>query len=198
MFDMEDEWKRLWSMAAVNNIYLGAPGVSSLTKPGCANSYSEHFQWISTNVYAKCPQVSDSCGNLSPMGYAKHMESKMLPFMSSTERPRQDPCPRHFIAFLLLPGADGTTDNDQGGNNSGYFEKSGKKAFLEAPMVFLHLLQLSIVLWTTLVVVQNKCNPKPGLPPRYLLSYHLTSRRAHWGLSIKVWQLLSAKASSRA
>lgn len=99
------------------------------------------------------------------MGYAKNMESKMFPFMSSTERPRQDLCPRHLIAFLFLPEADGTTDNDQGGNNSGYFENIAKKSFLEAPTVFLHLLQVSIVLWTTSVVAQNKCDPKPGLTP---------------------------------
>lgn len=186
-------------MATVRNIYLGAPGVSSLTKPACANSYSGHFQGISTDAYAECAQVWDSCGNLSPKVYAKNMESKMSPFMASTERPRQDPRPRHLIAFLFLPGADETTDNDQGGNKLGFFKNQGKKALLEVSKVFLHLLQLNIVLWTTLMVVQNKCDSKPGLTPsRYPLSYHLTSRRAYWGLSIKVWQLLSAKANSRA
>lgn len=42
-------------------------------------------------------------GYLSPVVYAKNMESKLSPFMASLERPRQGLSPRHLIAFLSLP-----------------------------------------------------------------------------------------------
>lgn len=40
-----------------------------------------------------------------------------------------------------------------------------KKHFWRHPKVFLRLLQPSMVLWTALMVVQNKSDPEPGLTP---------------------------------
>lgn len=103
MSNMEEQWRGHWEMATVSNILLGGSRSFQFACANFCSEYCEYFQEICIYVYAGHPQVWDPQGNLTLVVYAKNTESKMSPFMASSERPRQDPSLRHLIAFLSFP-----------------------------------------------------------------------------------------------
>lgn len=122
----------------------------------------------------------DSQRNLSPVVYAEDTGSKISPFRPPSEQPSQIQV-FHTHCILIFARADEATDNVQGWNKFGCLKNHLERNFWRHLKVFLHLLQLSMVLWAGLIVEQTRVTQSQVSPRPYLFREHLRGRRARTG-----------------
>lgn len=90
--------------------------------------------------------------------------------------PSQDPRPPHSLLYCCQ--SRWSYWQCPGLKQIWMLEKSAKRIFWRHLKVFLHLLQLSMVLWAGLMVVQSKNDQSQVSPRWYLFREHLRGRRA--------------------
>lgn len=196
MSEMEEQWRKHSNTATLSNTLLG--GSRSLkekqtpnpTNPSAnfSREYCEYFQEICTCVYAEHPQVWDSWRNLSPVGYAKNMESKMSSFMAFSGRPIHDPSPRHFVAILSLPEQTNLLTMARAETGLSPLKNQGKPPIFGGIQRYFCIFSNSaVILWTALMVLHSKCDPNPGLT--HSLPAQLPLDRQQSSLGVKQWCL---------
>lgn len=154
---MEEQWRECWNMATVSNILVG--GFRSF-------QFTHKFlvQISAVNIFrksedAECPQEQILVG-IWAQGYVQEHRKHVLPqkdqdrIRLSDTRLLSYPCQSRWSHWQWLWL-----------KQVWVLWKIRKKHFWRHTSVFLHLLQLSVVLWTTLMVVQNKRDPNPDLTP---------------------------------